>query len=298
MMVGSSIGIGFVPKILSGIYRFFLGGYIDRKYIKPLYEKSHSKHQLETGIGRSWIEIHKDLEVSFQMSTRFCKSPSKIAIRNNSKTVMEEIVLLIEAEGYFDGNFKDQYYTVEQRLVFSNVGYSPKVKSLADIPPIDFWTLENGNVIFSYQDFSISIVSIHRDGKTETIQQKKKLFSFCKSNFLDDLFKGNWQEKSGKYYNIGYINDAKRDLGMKIYCDLNPSPKFVTMEEYLSVNIFIRKYWELSSFLNRVRCNILLQNRIISARFWILVALGRYSEDEDGNLKFDNYSLFNKLPHL
>ena len=297
-MVGSSISIGFVAKILSGIYRFFLGGYIDRKYIEPLYEKSHSKHQFETGIGRSWIKIHKDLEVSFQMSTRFCKSPSKIAIRNNSKTVLEEVVLVVEAEGYFDGNFKDEYYTAEQKLVFCNVDSSPKVKNLTDIPPIDFWTLENGNVIYSYQDFSITTASMRRDGKTEAIQQKKKLFSFCQSNFLNDLFKGNWQEKSGKYYNIRYINEAKQDLGIKIYGDLNPPPKFVTMKEYLSVNIFLRKYWELSSFLNRVRCNILLQNRIISVRFWILVALGRHSEDEDGNLKFDNYSLFNKLPHF
>ena len=103
---------------------------------------------------------------------------------------------------------------------------------------------------------------------------------------------------SGKYYNIRYTNEAKLDLKKKIYGDLNPLHRFVTMEEYLSVNIFLRKYWELSSFLNRVRCNLLLQDRIISVRFWILVALGRHSEDEDGNLKFDNYTLFDKLPHF
>jgi hypothetical protein len=141
------------------------------------------------------------------MSTRFCNVPSKIAIKNNSEAILDEIVLLIEAEGYFDGNFKDEYYTAQQTLVFHNVSSSPMIKCLPDIPPIDFWTLENGNVIFSYKDFSVCIVSISQNKTAEVLQHKRKLCSFCKSNYLDDLFKGNWQEKSGKYYNIEYIKD-------------------------------------------------------------------------------------------
>ena len=262
----------------------------------PLYKRAHAEYQFRTSIERSWIEIYEDIEVSFQMSTRFCESPSKVAIRNNSEIVLEEIVLQVEAEGYFNGNFKDEYYTAQQRLGFFNVDSNPKVKSLSDIPPIDFWTLENGNVIFSYQDFSISIISLYRDGKAKTIQRKKKLLPFFKSNYLDDLFKGHWQEKSGRYYNIEYINKAKLDLKMKIYSDLNPPPKLVAMKEYLQINMFLRKYWELSSYLNKIRCYLLLQDSLVSAHFWILVALGRHSEGQDGRLKFDSYSLL-KLPH-
>lgn len=284
--------IRLIPKGIGLIYQFFLGKYIDKKYIIPMYTKAHSEYQFRTSVGQYWIRIYQELEISFQMSTRFCESSSKIAIRSNSDRILEEIVLLVEAAGYFDGNFKDEYYTAQQMLVFHNVGFSPKIKSLPDIPPIDFWTLENGNVIFSYQDFSICIVSISQDGKSETIQHKEKMLYLYKSNYLDDLYKGNWQEKSGKYYNIEYINKAKLNLKMKIYGDLNPPPKLVTMEEYLQVNIFLRKYWEVSSFFNRIRCYLLLQDKIISVRFWILVALGRHSEDQDGHLKFDNYSFF------
>ena len=291
MEIGSLI-VRFIPGILSFVYQFFIGKYIERKYIITMYNKAHADYTSRIAVGQHWISIYQDLEVSFQMSTRFCENPSKIAIRNNSQTIFEEVVLLVEAEGYFDGGFKNEYYTAQQTLLFRNVGFSPTIKFLTDIPPIDFWTLDNGNVIFSYEDFSICLVSVTERGQTEIIRHKNKLFSCCKSNYLDDLSKRNWQEKAGRYYNIAYINEAKLDLSERIDSDLNPPSTLVTMEEYLKINVFLRKYWEFSRFLNNIRCYCLLQDKLISARFWILLMLGRHSEDEDGRLKFDRYSLF------
>lgn len=48
--------------------------------------------------------------------------------------------------------------------------------------------------------------------------------------------------------------------------------------------------------VDKIRCYLLLQDSLVSAHFWILVALGRHSEGQDGRLKFDSYSLL-KLPH-
>lgn len=291
-METSSLAVRFVSRILGFIYQFFLGKYIEIKYIMPMYIKSHTDYASRTSIGQHWIDTYQDLEVSFQTSTRFCENPSKIAIRNNSDIIFGEVVLLVEAEGYFDGSFKNEYYTAQQTLVFRDVGSSPKIKCLTDIPPIDFWTLDNGNVIFSYKDFSVCLVSVTERGKSKIVQYKKKIFSFYKSNYLDDLFKGNWQEKAGRYYNIAYINRAKLDLSERIWSDLNPPATLVTMKEYLKINVFLRKYWEFSSLLNKIRCYFLLQDKLVSVRFWILIMLGRHSEDEDGRLKFNRYFLF------
>jgi hypothetical protein len=165
-MERSFLTVRFVTKIFSLIYQFFFKKFIDRKYIMLLYKRFHSKYRFRTSVGKYWIEIYQNLEISFQMSTCFCEIPSKIAIKNNSETILDKVVLLVEAEGYFDGNFKDEYYTAQQTLVFHNVSSSPKIKCLPDIPPIDFWTLENGNDIFSYHDFSVSIVSISQSKTT------------------------------------------------------------------------------------------------------------------------------------
>jgi hypothetical protein len=291
-MKASFLTIKFIPKILSLVYQFFLGKYIERKYIMPMYIQADAEYKSRNSVGQHWIRTSQDLEISIQMSTRFCENPSKIAIRNNSETIFEKVVLLVEAEGYFDGCLKNEYYTAEKRLVFTNVCTSPRIKDLTDIPPIDFWILDNGNVIFSYQNLYISIVAIKKKGQSETIQHKQKILSCCQSNYLDDLLKDNWQEKAGRYYNIGYINRAKLDLKTKIWSDFNPPPRFVTSQEYSKINIFLRKYWKLSKLLNDIRCYLLLQDKLISARFWILVMLGRNSEDENGYLKFEKYYLF------
>jgi hypothetical protein len=110
--------VRFIPNILSFVYQFFLDKYINRKYILPMYNKSHADYTSRTSIGQYWVGTYQDLELFFQMSTRFCKQPSKIAIRNSSETIFEEVVLLVKAEEYFDGNFKNEYYTAQQKLVF------------------------------------------------------------------------------------------------------------------------------------------------------------------------------------
>lgn len=97
-----------VQAFLRGIgllYQFFLEKYIDRKYILPIYRQADSINRQRTSLGQSWIPIYEDLEVSFQMSTRFCEEPSKIAVRSNAKTSVDEIIICVEAAGYFDGNF-------------------------------------------------------------------------------------------------------------------------------------------------------------------------------------------------
>ncbi|EDX85201.1 hypothetical protein S7335_2900 [Synechococcus sp. PCC 7335] len=268
----------------------YINKHIDQKHIMPLYEEAHAEYRRRTSLGSSWMKIHEDLEVSLEIPTRFCESTPKIAIRTHSEKVFETVELLVDAEGVFDGIQK--YNTVEERLIFRDVGFNSRCSPLSVVPPIDCWALENGNLIFSYQALSITIVSLCRDGNTEAIQQRITPILLCRSNYLDDLLKGNWQKKFGKTYNIGDINEAKEKLRRKIHSDLNPPPNWVTNEEYLQNSLILRKYWKISSFFNEVRCNLLLQNRILSARFWVLVALGRLSEDQYGRLKFDKYSLF------
>lgn len=291
----SSLLTRFTPKLLIPIYQFLVGKY-EEKYTSPMYDESHKKYKLKTSTGQFWFPIYGNLEVSFQMSPHFCKESSRIAIRNNSEEVLKQVTLFVETENRFDGIFKDEYDKGVQGLVFNDVGLGSQSCSI-DIPPIDCWT-DNGKVFFFYENIYVRIESVVKNENTEIIQYRNRIISFCKGQYLDDLSKGNWQEKNGKYFHIGYINDAKDHLKRKLFGDLNPPPVWLTREEeeeYSETNIVLRNYWKFcslaSGLTNSIRCYFLLQDKIISARFWILVTLKRHSEDADGRLKFDQYTL-------
>lgn len=162
--------VNFIHKALGYIYQFFLGGNSDKKPTIALGGDTHAEYQ--SSVGRYWIEIYQDLEVSLQISTCLCESESKIAIRTISDKVFEVVEILVEAEGYFNESFRDERYTAQQRLVFHNVGLNPKIKSLYDIPAIELLNLENGDKIFSYEELSIFTVSLCQSETTEAIQHK------------------------------------------------------------------------------------------------------------------------------
>lgn len=287
-MKGIFIPIRFIQPITNFLSQLFLRKYIkvfEEKYILPMYVQSHSNYKLKTYLGRYWHSISNNLEVSFQMSTRFCGEPSKIEIRNNSDKSVDKVIILVEAEGCFDGSFRNEYYTKEQELVFHNIGSSPKIKYLNDIPIIDFWVLGNGNTIFSYKDFSICNISVVESGIKKVIQNKNKIIFSCQSRYLEDLYENNWQEKNGEYFHIGYINEAKFAMKRRIWSDWNSPPIWTTKKKY---------FWKFWKTINDLHCKFLLQDKMISIRFWLLVILNRHREDSDGYLKFDQYSLFLK----
>jgi hypothetical protein len=283
-----------IPKILSSYGKSIFCKYIDRKYILPMYEKAHSVYKKNISLGRSWIPVYKNLEISFQMSTRLCSEPSRIAIRNSQDDSISDVVLLVETEGYFDASFRDDNYVAQQKLTFEKVSSNPKIiKNLFDIPPLDFWWVEDdGGVIFSYQYLSITVISVTERNICQKIDKKIRITPFAQDRFLDDILKGNWREKSGRYFNVGHINQAKIDLREKIENDLKPPCNYITEVEYLKINMLLRAYWRICEKINEVRCYLLLQDKLISARFWILVMLNKHRINEHGYLEFEQYSLF------
>jgi hypothetical protein len=56
--------------------------------------------------------------------------------------------------------------------------------------------------------------------------------------------------------------------------------------------MFLRAYWKICEKINEVRCYLLLQDKLFSARFWILYILDKHRINESGCLEFDQYSLF------
>lgn len=207
-----------------------------------------------------------------------CNKPSKIAIRNNS----DKIIIRVEAEEHFDGDFSNEYYPPEQIVVFYNVDSRIQKTSLDNIPRVDFWLLGNGNPITSFKNLSIYVISVVENGTDKVIQIKDKIFSTCQSCCFSDLCENNWQEKNGKYFHIGYINRSKSHLPLQMWSDWNSWLIQTRKENY---------FWY---FINNIRCKFLLQDKMISIRFWILVMLNRPSEDSDGYIKFEQYSLFSK----
>lgn len=285
-----------IPRIISSYCQSIFCKYIDRKYILPMYKKAHSVYRKKISFGKySWIPVYKNLEISFQLSTRLCSEPSRIAIRNSQDDSISDVVLLVEAEGYFDDSLRDSNYTAQQNLKFENVNSnSTIIRKLSDIPPLDFWWVEedDGGVIFSYQYLSITVISVTERNICQKIDKKIRITPFAQDRFLDDILKGNWREKSGRYFNVGYINQAKIDLREKIENDLKPPCTYITEVEYLKINMLLRAYWRICEKINEVRCYLLLQDKLISARFWILVMLNKHRINEHGYLEFEQYSLF------
>jgi hypothetical protein len=284
-----------IPRIISSYCQSIFCKYIDRKYILPMYKKAHSVYRKKISFGKySWISVYKNLEISFQMSTRLCSEPSKIAIRNSQDDSISDVVLLVEAEGYFDDSLRDGNYTAQQNLKFENVNSnSTIIRKLSDIPPLDFWWIEDDSgVIFSYQYLSITVISVTERNICHKIDKKIRIIPFSQDRFLDDILKGNWREKSGRYFNIGSINQAKLDLKERISSDLAPSFTYLTEAEYLKINVFLRAYWKICEKINEARRYLLLQDKLISARFWILIILDQYRINEGGCIEFDQYSLY------
>jgi hypothetical protein len=206
--------------------------YINKKYVLPLYEKSDSMYKENSFLEHSWIPIYKNLEISLQMSTRFCDKPSRIAIRNSKDDSISEVILLIEAERCFDESFGDENYRVQKRLRFEKVSSNSRIIQNLDIPPLDFWWMGDNKFIFSYQDLSITVISVIEKDICQKIDKKIKNFSFAQHKFFDDVVEGNWKNISGRYYNIGYINHAKRALEERIIHDLKPSRDYIISTEY------------------------------------------------------------------
>lgn len=278
--------ISLIGRLISGLACHLFRGYVEKTYIKPMYVKAHDKC-VRSAATQNWIAIDTDLEVFLQISTRLNKKSSKITIKNISGRTFEEVVLSVEVRGYFDEVLDDQNQLARQTVRFKDLDSRSQVEFLNEAFLIDFWPLDNGKIIFSYEGISICLVSVIQEGKLQIIDQKSELLSFHRSKYLHDAIEGNWEKKDGEYYNIAYINEAKRDLKEKIWSKLNPPPTFVIREEHFKVSILLRKYWKLESSLKELYCNFLLQEKLISARFWLLVMLNRDSEDENGRLRFD-----------
>jgi hypothetical protein len=238
-----------------------------KNFILEMYRESDSFYKNENRLGTNWWSISQDLELSFQFSTRYCNEPSKVAIRNKADNSIDKVVVHIEAERWEDGFHKDECYTREQELTFNSVNSIPKVNSLHNIPKVDLWISEDGKIIRSYENLSIRLISINE----EIINRKIGIHFLTHSQLLDDLYKGNWVEKSGKYYHIGYINVAKNNLKGRIWRDFSSNAP-------------------LQGFLK----SLLLQDKILSARFWLLIILKGYKIDDYGYLEFDEY----KISHL
>lgn len=216
-------------------------------------------------LGNIWIPIYQDLEVSFRWSTCYCKEPSKIAFRSTNNSI-KQVKLCVQAEGCFDGNFRKKYHeTLQQEFTFQEVTTGMKSEYLR-LPKIDFWALENGNVIFSFEKLSMTVVSIAGEKIDKEINLTNAL-SYAKNTFLTDDARENWGEKAGRHYHIGKINDDKYRLKKRIYADY----------EYSSV------------FLKGLRRSLWLRNEVFAVHFWLLVILQKYNFNEDGELEFEQY---------
>ncbi|BAZ46551.1 hypothetical protein NIES4102_35870 [Chondrocystis sp. NIES-4102] len=282
----------FLLNILRFIYKFFLKDYFSDKILMPLYNESHIDYLKRNCLGKNWISIHDDLEISLKISTCYCEEPSQISIRNNGSHLIEEVIILVRTQGNFNGYFKEQYHTNEQELKFYSLDSNPRDKNLSDIPRVDFWFTENEHIIYSFQSLSINVISVVKNNILSKINSEKKLIYCGHCIFLNDCLKGNWIEKQGLFYNISYINQGKQNLAMKIWLDFNPLPNYVTNEQYLKINILLRIYWKIQNYINTILCNILIYEKILTARFWILIMLNRHIINERQEIDFENYKLW------
>lgn len=292
-----SVNIVNMLKVVATVSKFLYDSFFKKKfeteYVLPLYNQSNLKYRQENDLENIWTPIYKNLEVSLQMSTCYCEQPSQISIRNNGEDSIDKVTILVKAEGIFDGYFTDRYRTKRQEIEFDlRDSNSFNVEILYAVPPINFWTVENGNIIYSYETLSVSVVSIVTNNVCYELKSKPEIRSNSKGNFLDDVLKGNWIQKAGRYYNIRHINRAKRNLGEKIWSDLNPPPTWVSYEEFFRLNPFLKMYWKLCGLMNTILCYVLLQEKVLAARFWLFIMLNRQSVNKHGDLEFEHYSLF------
>jgi hypothetical protein len=96
------------------------------------------------------------------MSTCFCEKHSAISVVNKGSVLLDEIKIRIEVKGYFDGIFRNEYCTMEEEVTFGQLDFTArhsKIKILPNIPRIQFWQSENGELMTSFQDINLVLVN-------------------------------------------------------------------------------------------------------------------------------------------
>jgi hypothetical protein len=200
-----------------------------RRRMLPFYQRSDLWHKTQHGFNL-WIKLDNDIEVSFQISTPDDENQSQIAIRNIGKSKVEAVSINVVAEKCFDGVHRDYLYERQERVEITNLSSEMVVKQyLKNIPRVDtrvdIWFEEGtsrNRIIQSYQGLSIHLLSKKKNG----IQKKCNTIIkpiFCDSS-IDDLERGNWVARWGKFYNVRLLNQLKQDFMIKMYFSLNRWP--------------------------------------------------------------------------
>jgi hypothetical protein len=259
----------------------------------PLINMSHNNHKLKNYYRQYWIPIYEGIEISVRTSSQYSDGPSTIVIRNTSDTTIQKAKIFVEAEGCFEGLIRNEFYTRQDQIVFKDVTSDPKEKTLINVPQLDFWT-HGDKHIFSYKELYVRLESVVEDGSLVLIGNRVKVSNFEKSDYFNDLAKGNWLYKNEKYYNVAFINRAKLNLASRIESMFNPLPRIFTIpiKNYLAANLFTRSYWKIIDLARETLRYLLIREKIISLWFWTLVILERGSEDENGDLIFEKPFLF------
>ena len=260
------------------------------KFISPVYKQSNDKYILDTSIGQYWISIGCGLEASFQFSNNFCNTRSKIAVRNLNPSTIGKATILLETKGYFDGYCKSNLTEKQEVIDFFNLrptadsNNSPLEKDLLQIPMLEVWSLDNGNVKLAYDDLSIKLLIVEIQGLENKVEIEADVIWGVGGKLLTDICRGNYEKRGTDFCHVGLINDAKEKLRIKIYCHFNPPPIYASMIEYLKVNFATRFYWYLQERLKNFMCNILTSEIIINLIFWYQIIIGNCAIEDDGSL--------------
>jgi hypothetical protein len=259
------------------------------KFIAPVYNQSHGCYINLHRMGQHWMSIGCELEVSFEFSNNFCKTPSRIAIRNLNNEKIDNATILLETRGCFDGCWNNILIEKQESLEFINLQSRNSIgwclsKNLLQIPPLEIWRLENGNVKFSYDDLKVKLLKITRQGIKKDVDIEMDAIWSIGGKLLTDIHRGNWEKRGSDYYHTGLINEAKYNLTMKIYRHFNPPPVYVRMAEYLQIDLPTRVYWNCKEYVTSNFCDLLMQEKIINIIFWYRIIICQYTINDDGYL--------------
>jgi hypothetical protein len=284
--------LNFIIKSVTSLLTLWLKPIekFNNRFVSPVYKQSNDKYILDTSIGQYWISIGCGLEVSFRFSNNFCNTPSKIAIRNLNSAKIDKITVLLETKGYFDGYYKSNLTEKQEFLEFFDLRSTAESnnisleKDLCQIPLLEVWRLQNGNIKLSYDDLSIKLLTVKTQGTEKTVDIEADVVWGVGGKLLTDIHRGNYEKRGVDFYHVGLINDAKEKLKMKIYCHFNPPPTYVSMATYLQVNLATRFYWSLRERLENFVCNLLTSEKIINLIFWYHIIISQCTIEDDGSL--------------
>ncbi|MGB7416066.1 MAG: hypothetical protein WA902_17820, partial [Thermosynechococcaceae cyanobacterium] len=118
---------------------------LDANFRQPFFEDSHAQYEINKVYLELWMELDEDLEYSVYLASKDDDKKSLFAIRNRSDHLLEEVVITITAEQSFDGIFRDEFVSYEDRIILTNIE-AGGVKGKYDIciPLMDFWFVEGG----------------------------------------------------------------------------------------------------------------------------------------------------------